>query len=133
MLPHPEATANVADAVNFTWVPNHVGGVVDYELRVFEVPEYSGFSDDILIRTLAPVGTARVVGGATQYGWTVYDARLEPGRTYLYDVRAVDPLGRMPLPQRGLLAAAALPLRAVARPDRPGLLPAGEPDLGDEP
>ena len=38
LRPTYEVASNPAAIVNFSWVPNHAGGVVDYELTVYELP-----------------------------------------------------------------------------------------------
>ena len=104
------------DVLTFAWRPNHfprVGSRVGYELAVYPAtpgidavgapappappgrlraaPPLTAAAFGTTAGLLAaPVARVQVPGGRTRYTWTVADARLEPGREYVWTVRAVD-------------------------------------------
>ena len=106
LQPRGEVTANPADIVSFSWVPNHIGGVVDYELTVWEAPKYGRLPLNLVPSFAAPVNTVTVPGGVTRFTWQTYHGRLTPDNRYVFRVRAVDPTGRLRFENDGYSAPA---------------------------
>jgi len=95
-LPEGVQVAPPITALNFNWLDDNLGaGVVRYEVRIWELPDVWANNPDVVINTfplIAPPAESAV--GVRTLTWTNADAPLEEGKTYVYNIRAVDLTGQ---------------------------------------